>query len=347
MLRALTRTQAWMIIAALVVACVFAARLSPSVPETLPGQARYSDMQLYHDVAARVASGENYYRAATELQRAHNFPVRPFVTVREPTLAIMAAGLGWKALQGVLVSLLLLAAALWFRASDRAGAAPGERIGVALTVLAGGAMASQPMLTAQHEMWAGFLLALALVLRGTKHWPWALLTAGAALAIRELALPFVLLALVFAMWERRKAEALGWAALTALFAFAMVFHAQAVLAVTSPTDPASQGWNAMRGPLAALTDVVDVSLLNRLPGSLAYPLAMLGLLGWAAVPLRQARFALLWFTGYALMLALFARAQNFYWAIVLLPAWFIGFAYLPRALRDLAQAALARRQVPL
>lgn len=347
MLSTLSRIQAGLLIAVLVVACACAARLAPGASETDPAQARYSDMQLYHDVASRVAVGEDYYRAATGLQRAHNFPVRPFVTVREPTLALMAAGLGWKALQGFVVALLLAGAALWFRALDKAGAAASERIGAVLAILAGGAMASQQLLVAQHEMWAGFLLAIALVVRGTGRWPWAVLAAGLALAIRELALPFVLLALVFALWERRRAEAIGWGALIGLFALGIALHARAVLAVTMAGDPASQGWNAMRGPFAALVDLVDASLLNRLPGPLAYPLALLALLGWAAVPLRQTRFALLWFAGYALMLALFARAQNFYWAIVLLPAWFIGFAFLPRALRDLAQAALAGRAARL
>lgn len=347
MLRALNRTQAWLLIALVALLCLLAAGLRPGVPETPANQPRYSDMELYHEVAARMAAGESYYRAATQLQRAHSFPVRPFFTVREPTLAYLASALGWGALQGVLAGLLLLGAWTWFRRLDLREVHGAERIGAAFAVLAGGAMVSQQFLIAQHELWAGVLLAIALALRGSDRWRWALLAAAGALAIRELALPFALLALVFAMVERRRGEALGWAGLIGLFALGMALHARAVLAVTLPGDPASQGWNALRGPFTVLVDLVDASLLNRLPGALAYPLCLLALLGWAAVPLRQARFALLWFGGYALMLALFARAQNFYWAIVLLPAWFLGFAFLPRALRDLAQAALARRPARL
>ena len=51
--------------------------------------------------------------------------------------------------------------------------------------------------------------------------------------------------------------------------------------------------------------------------------------------------------GYALMIALFSRPDNFYWACLLQPHWFIGFAFLPRALRELSHAMLARRPAAL
>ena len=341
MLSALTRTQARLLALLLVAACAWSATLSPSVSETPAGLPPYSDMVLYHDIAAQVAGGKGYYAAATELQTAHGFPTKPFVTVRTPVLTWMAVTMGWQAMQAVLAALLGLAIALWYRRLEGA-AASSERIGVIVLMLAGGAMASQLLLVAQHEVWAGILLSIAMLLRGGKHWLWALLCAALALAIRELALPFVLLALAFALVERRRNEALGWAALLALFAAGMALHAAAVAAAAAPSDIVSQGWHALRGPGAVLQDLVDVSLITLFPDPLAYPLALLALLGWAAMPLKQARFALLWFLGFALMLALFARAQNFYWAIMLLPAWFMGLAFLPRALVQLWQAASAK-----
>ncbi|MEO7384651.1 MAG: hypothetical protein ABIU18_06930 [Novosphingobium sp.] len=337
MLRALTKTQAWLLIAVLVLACVWAARLAP-VDVPAPAHANgYSDVQLYHDIVDNMGGGSGYYQAATTLQRQHGFPTSPFVTVRLPTLAVMAATFGWPALQAVLASLLGLAALLWYREA-KVGATPLEAAAVALAVIAGGAMVSQGELAAVHELWAGALLAIAMALRGGKHWPLALAAAAAALAIREMTLPFVLLACLFAGVERRRNEAIGWAMVVVLFGVGMALHAQAVHAVALPTDLASEGWRGFRGPSAVLLDLVDVSLLNRLPGPLAYPLTLLALLGWSAAPLRQARFALLYFAGYALMLALFARTQNFYWATVLLPLWFVGFAFLPRAVRELCGA---------
>jgi hypothetical protein len=36
------------------------------------------------------------------------------------------------------------------------------------------------------------------------------------------------------------------------------------------------------------------------------------------------------------------RANNFYWALVVTPAWFVGYAFLPMALRSLFARATDR-----
>jgi hypothetical protein len=92
-----------------------------------------------------------------------------------------------------------------------------------------------------------------------------------------------------------------------------------------------------------LRDLADVSLLTLLPLPLAWLGALLPLYGWLAAPKPLARFAVPLFAGYMALLALFAREQNFYWAIMLLPAYLAGLAFLPRLGRDLAHALLARR----
>lgn len=346
MLRALSKTQAWLLIALVALACLWAARLVPVELHAPAHSNGYSDVKLYHDIVDQMRSGTDYYQAATDLQRQHAFPTSPFVTVRPPTLALMAATFGWPELQGVLAVLLGIATVFWYREA-KPGATALESTAVALALVAGGAMVTQRDLAAVHELWAGTLLSIAMALRGGKRWPLALAAAALALAIREMALPFVLLACAFALFERRRNETFGWALLVAAFGVGMALHATAVQVHVLPGDQVSEGWRGFRGPSAVLFDLVDVSLLNRLINPLAYPLTLLALLGWSAAPLRQARFALLYFAGYALMLALFARTQNFYWATVLLPVWFVGFVFLPRAMNDLAHAALARRSAPL
>ena len=161
--------------------------------------------------------------------------------------------------------------------------------------------------------------------------------------IRELTLPFACLALVFALWERRRGEATAWALLIAAFGVVMLLHAQAVHAVVLPTDKQSAPWTGLLGITGVLRDLTDTTVLNALPPPLAYALIPLALLGWAAAPRGFAAFGLLYCLGIAAMIALFSRPDNFYWACLLQPNWFIGFAFLPRALRDLSQAALARR----
>ena len=173
--------------------------------------------------------------------------------------------------------------------------------------------------------------------------PLAIAAAGLALAIRELALPFVLLAALFAVMERRWRELGGWLALVAAFGIGLALHAHAVAAHVLPGDLPSQGWEGLRGPGAPLRDIGDVTLLTVFPRPLVYVLALLPLFGWLAAPARTARFAVPLFAGYMALQALFAREQNFYWAIMILPAYLAGYAFLPRLVRDLAHALLARR----
>lgn len=299
------------------------------------GPPAYSDVQLYRDVAAALARGEPYYAAVNRLHRAHGFPTRPFVTVRLPTLAELIARTGEKLATMLLAGLLLLAAGLL---ATRLGRSRGEMLAIGAAILAGGAVVLAADMVNQHEVWAGVLLAIALALRSGPGWPLALLAAGAALAIREQALPFVTLAALAALIDRRPGQALAWVALALLFAIGLFVHARGVWAVARPDDFVSIGWSGMRGPGAALRDLVECSILVALPAGLAGTLVALPALGWLAAPRSEGAFALALAMGYLAILALFARDQTFYWALLLLPWWFAGFALVPRAVAQLARA---------
>jgi hypothetical protein len=82
-----------------------------------------------------------------------------------------------------------------------------------------------------------------------------------------------------------------------------------------------------------------------MPSRLAAPLALLPLVGWAAWKSPAGRFFTLLFAGYGLLFMIAGRANNFYWALVVTPAWFVGYAFLPMALRSLPAAAMERRAV--
>ena len=77
------------------------------------------------------------------------------------------------------------------------------------------------------------------------------------------------------------------------------------------------------------------------PGAAVLAVAVLPLLGWLGLGGRLGLFATLWFAGFLTMVALFARPENFYWVQLTLPALFAGFAFVPRALADLASAIRA------
>jgi hypothetical protein len=120
-----------------------------------------------------------------------------------------------------------------------------------------------------------------------------------------------------------------------LFALAMVLHRAQVLAVTRPGDMASTGWSAMSGLSQLVGSVTMSSSLQLLPPQLARMAAMLPLVGWLALRGPRALLVWLWFAGMALAIALFARPDNLYWGFVLMPAYMIGLAFVPRLIVDL------------
>lgn len=322
------------------IAAKAAARATPARQDTGPGQAK-GDLALYRRIAGRVSLGEGYYAAAMDEQRRSNYPTRPFVAVRQPTLAMLQAAIGVAGVRILEMGLVL--ACLWAAHARLQGRVTmPERVGALILLAAGGAAVAVPLAGLIHELWAGLWLTLALlVYRRDRWWP-ALIAAALALAVRELAAPFVLLWLAFALADRRWREAGAVAALLALFAGGMTLHALAVEAQRLPGDPASQGWNALAGyglPLMALTRLTG---LLTLPVQLAAPIAILPLIGWAAIGGRLGLFATLWFAGMFTMVALFARPENFYWVQLVLPAYGIGLAFAPRGLSELIRAAFSR-----
>lgn len=336
MLRTVPRAAALLIAVSFFLLTAAFSVSAPTNPELEPVPGRYTDTKLYQDVAAQVASGQDYYAAATSLQRSHRFPTRPFFTVRQPTLAYLAAWFGWPALQSVLAAILVLCALVWLVQCRMLGVL--ERSAIVIAILAGGLAAASLKLVPTHEVWAGLLICLALALRGGPLWWLGVVAGAAAVAIRELAIPFVLLSLVFCLVERKRTEALAWGAVLVLFAVGMAEHARRVSAALLPDDPHSQGWSGLRGLGGALHDLADTSILALLPLPVAIGLALLALLGWFAAPLRQRLIAPAYLIGMSVMIALFARDQNFYWILLTLPTWFIGLAFAPRAILDLTHA---------
>jgi len=310
-------------------------------PLAVSGQSSIGDFALYALIHERVAAGENYYAAAMDAQRANNYPTRPFVTVRLPVLAWANAAVGPDLLRN-LEMLLLLGAAAAFFARMRAPLGAGQAASGAVLVMLGGAGVMAVQAAAIHELAAGLLLSLAFLLyRADRLWP-SLIAAALALAVRELALPFVLLWLAFALAQRRWREAAAVAMLVALFAGGLALHYLAVTAHNLPTDRPSPGWQALAGPALPLFALSRMSALTLLPLWLAGPLAVLPLLGWIGLGGRAGLFAAMWAAGFFLMMALFARPENFYWVLMVLPFYLGGLALVPRALGDLL-AAISQR----
>jgi hypothetical protein len=301
------------------------------------------DLVLYERIAQRVRGGESYYTAAIEEQRAGNYPVRPGVAVRLPTLAYLTAFLGTTGLL-VLAGLLGLGvlAAWWKRLGEEPGGAHRRTVAVAL-LLVGLLAGLKLQYIVVHEVWAGLLIALAIGLHRPGRWHAAWLPAAMALAIREHALPFVLLLAALAACRRDWRELAAWAVLIGLFALGLAWHLEAVSRHLLPSDLPSPPWLVLRGLGGWTGNVIESSVLHNLPYPLAAPLVLLPLVGWAGWRSPLGAFCALLFAGYGVLFMIAGRANNFYWALVVTPAWFVGYTFLPMALKSLLASARGSR----
>jgi len=300
---------------------------------------RDTDLRLYDRIAERVGAGENYYRVAVEEQRARDFPVRPGLAVRLPTLAHVSGALGEWGMITLAALLGLATLAAWYWRLEHEPGGSDHRVYVLLLLVIGAASGFKPQYLALHEVWAGMLLALALALHRRGRWMGAWVAAALALCLRELALPFVLLLGALALIRGDRREAAAWGVLVVVFGIGLAWHLAQVAQVTGPADPLSPSWFALRGLGGWTANVILSSPLYLLPGWLAAPLVLLPLIGWAGWKCDLGLAGFLLCAGYGVAFMIAGRDANFYWALVVMPVWFIGLAFVPRTLAGLWNSA--------
>jgi hypothetical protein len=302
-----------------------------------------ADVLLYDRIVADVRAGRDYHEAAADAQRAGDYPLRPFVTMRLPTLAWVQAALPGRAASTILLHLLIVgAAAAWAWRLRSLGARPTQVAIGALLVLAGSTTLRLPELLSWHEGWAALLVALSLAVRGERRFGLAIALGLAAVLIREHAVVYPAMMAAAALLSRRSREAACWSAAIALFALFLLWHAGQVLAVTLPTDGASPGWASGGGWSFVVTMIQLTGPLRLFPQPLAALLVPLAMLGWAGWRTAIGARAALMLAAYLLAFALFGRIDNFYWGFLVAPLILLGLLFAPRALRDLGTNAFAR-----
>lgn len=303
------------------------------------------DLGLYRAVVDGVRRGDDYYGVVVTEFRAAGYPLRPFTAVRLPTLSVVQAALPDSV---SVVLLVLIAAATGFawtrRIGDWFGRGP-PRI-TALFLLAGGMVAFvQPSLVQFHELWAGLLVAWSLAIRREGRWVEAVALALCAMLIRETAALYAIVMLLAALVERQRREALAWGAILLLFVAILSLHARAIAMVAGPLDASAGGLGGWHGPALFASGMARSTALTLLPWWLGAPLAMVALVGWAAAPGALGARTAAVFGAFALLVALFARTDGFYWVLIIAPAYLVGIAFLPDGLRDLTRTLLDRRRV--
>lgn len=306
-----------------------------------PGQ---GDVALHRAIADRVRQGEGYYRAEGAELQARGYPTRSVFNWRMP-LPLWLVGkspdpMGAK----ILLCLLTLGAAvLTFEATAREDGRVGR---AAATVgLLGGPLMLCALgdLFVVAELWCGSLLALSLACYGLQRPRTAAALGLAALSVRELALPYCVLMLGLALWQRRRGEAIVWLLGLAAWSVAFALHAWNVQQAMPADGLAhSQGWIRFGGlPFVLATTRMNAYLMSLPAGATALYLAaaFLGLAGWNTGMGQRAGLAACL---YAVAFAVAGQEFNAYWGCVVAPIWCLGAARAPASLADLWRAARLR-----
>lgn len=334
---------------ALLIAATGLALDAPAPPRATQAAADRSeeraDVILYETIVDNVRHGGDYYTVAADALRSGNYPMRPFVTFRLPTLAVVQSLVPPWASLALLWTLALGVLAAWYARLKPAFPRAPPRI-VGLVLLAGGlVMFVQPELAAFHELWAGLLIALSLGVRRPGRWVESVALGLAATLIRETAALYVAVMLLLALAEGQRREALGWLAALAVLGLAVAAHAYAVAGVVHPLDPVSPGWAGLLGFGFFVQAMTASTALTQLPLVLAAPLVGFSLIGWAAWREPLALRALTILALYAALLGIAGRVDTFYWGFLVAPILLVGLAFAPDALRDLLAAARDKRRI--
>ncbi len=344
------RNAAWMMLAA-IAALVLAALIAIGTPNPdvgAPGDGM-GDAVLYGTIVDNVRHGGDYYSVAADALRSGNYPLRPFVAFRLPTLAVVSGAMPAIVVTAILWALAVGVALAWYARLAPALARTPARVATMVMLLMGLAAASAPELAIFHELWAGLLIALSLALHRPAdrrdRWIEAVAIGLAAALIRETASVYLLVMLVLAVHDGARREAVGWAAALAILAIVVGVHAHAVAQVVRPLDPASPGWGGLLGPGFAVRSTILSGGLQFIPLWLAAPTLALALAGWAAWQDPIAARVQGMLAAYALVLAIVARADNYYWALLVAPLSIVGLIFVIDAVRDLTAAARDARRI--
>ncbi|WP_137898067.1 hypothetical protein [Sphingomonas sp. 2SG] len=335
-------------LALLLLACllVFAAPVPPAASgDAAQRSDDQADVVLYETIVANVRHGGSYYATAADAMRAGDYPLKPFVTFRLPTLAMVQAAVP-HAIVVILLYLLAAAVALaWYRRLAPAFARPPPRV-VAMVLLAAGLMAFvQRDLLAFHEIWAGLLIALSLGVHRDGQWLPAVAFGLSAALIRETAGLYLLLMAILALAGGDRREGAAWVAAGAILALALAAHAHAVAEVVGPLDPQSPGWSGHLGFGFFVRTMTLSTALMIVPLWLAAPLVGLALFGWAAWRDVLGLRVLVVIAAYAAVLSVFGRVDTFYWGLLVAPLLLVGLVFVPDGARDLLAAVSDRRRI--
>jgi hypothetical protein len=326
-----------LLLALIVVGLNLPARRTP-VPSA-PGR---DDIGLYSRVIDRVRAGERYARAAIAEQRAAGYPVRPFVAVRPPLLAVALAWLPDRRTADILLaSLAAIVIVAWTARLKPIRTSVAWLAATPLIVFTGvEATMTLAGMSRLHETWAGLLIALSLALRTDRRFAAAVTLGLLAGLVREIAMPYLVVMALVALAERRRAEAVAFVLALAACLAALTLHAATVTPLLTSHDMASPGWVTFGGWRFAVSTAkwnYVALLLGAWAGAVILPLAIVG-----AMARKDGLGIRLTFlvVGYAVGFMAIGRPWNSYWGLITAPLIGVALCFAPWAVGDLLRGAV-------
>jgi hypothetical protein len=336
-----TRPQALAILAltlAVMGGCLLTAlsqeELSPEVIK-----AHGLDLSLYRAIVDRVHEGENYYDAAQSELRSGGYPTRSIFNWRTPLYAWLLGTLPQPHGGQLVLVVLALATVLLAYAAVRkeSGIAPAMFTALLLSI------AFVPCLLGPFflltELCAGTLITLSICAYANDRWGLGVAAGLLALFLRELTLPYCIVALGLAWWQGRRREIAAWLIGLAAYGLYLLLHALEVASrITSVDFAQHSSWIQFGGVPFILKTARMNALLMIAPlwvTALALPLALLGLAGWPGWLGLRVRLAA---GAYIAAFAVVGQSFNAYWGLMY--SFFVefGFVQAPAAVRDLFRA---------
>jgi hypothetical protein len=306
-----------------------------------------TDSALFFRIIGDLRAGRPYYEAITRAQRVYQYPLRPFLAVRLPTLAVAMAAFPVEAARyGAIASLAFVTLLTWLW---RLRAQMSRPISFSLTVLLLAGSAFPAFIRSGytlHELWSGALIALSLALYQPRRWPLSFLIGLLALSIRELSAGYFLAMGALAFRDGRREEALAWSLGLLAFLAGLALHAYCLRPYVQPQDSVSPGWLGLAGWRFVLLQMKWNALLMTTPDWMAAVLAPVAVLGLAARAGALNDRLLLVVVGYGAGFLIVGRPDNSYWGLMIAPLWPIGIVWAWPALRELMGKAFGGLRWP-
>lgn len=300
---------------------------------------------MYDGIVQDIRHGADYYSAAAQTLRSAGAPLHPFLAIRLPTLSVAQAQVGQVTSALLLYALALLTLFAWWNRLGEALTARRVRVVAVLLAATGVTSAIFGQLLATHDLWAGLIIALSLASRRPGHWVTAAALGLSAALIRETAALYAGIMMILALLEGQRREAAGWAAVLAIFAVVVAFHAQAVAVMVGPLDQPSPAWTGAAGFGFAVQAIAAATAWSLVPPAIGAVIVTLSIAGWSAWRDPLATRALATIAAQLLLMSFLGGPDKLHWAFLIAPIVPIGLVFLPDALRDLSRAALDRRRI--